>query len=236
MTKPLSRRLATGATKAALCAATASTLLTGCSKQIKTDQSSYDVKDTITSLRVDDYEGAIEVVPGTGSAAKVTEKFEYTDGRPQTKHSVKGSELVLKNSGCGSAADKCGVRYRVEVPVNTATHLTLGGGDITVRGLSGTTYAKLEGGSVDIADSLAKTVTARVGGGDVTVTFTGVPDKVGASSEGGDVTVRLPQGRYAVDATTEGGRRSVAVKTDSSSPHKIRARTEGGDVSVEAAG
>ncbi|MFF4038461.1 DUF4097 family beta strand repeat-containing protein [Streptomyces sp. NPDC001816] len=236
MTKPLSRRLATAATKAALCAATASVLLTGCSNQSKTDQSSYDIKGTITSLRVDDYAGAIEVVPGTGSAAKVTEKYEYTDGRPQTTHSVNGGELVLKNSGCGSDADKCSVRYRVEVPANAATHLTLGGGDITVRGLSGTTYAKSEGGSVEVTDSSAKAVTASVGGGDVTASFTGVPDKVDASTEGGDATVRLPQGTYAVDATTEGGHRAVDVKADSSSPHKVRAHTEGGDVSVEATG
>ncbi|MFF2962493.1 DUF4097 family beta strand repeat-containing protein [Streptomyces sp. NPDC057963] len=236
MTKPLSRRLATGATTAALCAATASVFLTGCSKEYTTDQSSYDIKGTITSLRVDDYAGAIEVVPGTGSAAKVTEKYAYTDGRPQTTHSVNGGELVLKHSGCGSDAGKCSVHYRVEVPANATTHLTLLGGDITVRGLSGTTYAKSEGGSVEVADSSAKTVTARVGGGDVTVTFTGVPDKVDASTEGGDATVRLPQGTYAVDATTEGGHRSVGVKTDPSSPHKVKAHTEGGDVSVEATG
>ncbi|MFI9061691.1 DUF4097 family beta strand repeat-containing protein [Streptomyces sp. NPDC053429] len=236
MTKSISRRLATGATTAALCAATVSALLTGCSKESKTDQSSYDVNGTITSLRVDDYAGAIEVVPGTDSAAKVTEKYAYTDGRPQTTHSLNGGELVLKNSGCGPDADTCSVRYRVEIPANATTHLTLGGGDITVRGLSGTTYATSEGGSVAVADSSAKTVTARVGGGDVTVTFAGVPDAVDASTEGGDATVRLPQGAYAVDATTEGGRRAVGVKTDPSSPHKVRAHTEGGDVDVEATG
>ena len=144
--------------------------------------------------------------------------------------------MVLKSSGCGSGAHKCDVNYRVEVPVPTATRLTLEGGDIQVRGLSGTTYAKSQGGSVEVADSSAKAVTAATEGGNVRVSFKGVPDKVDAGTEAGNTTVRLPDGVYDVDARTEAGRRSVGVKTDPASSHKVQAHTEAGNVSVETAG
>ncbi|MFF4038456.1 DUF4097 family beta strand repeat-containing protein [Streptomyces sp. NPDC001816] len=234
-TKPQSLRITGGAKVAALCAVAAS-LLTACSlTPPKTGEESYDVTEKITSLRVDDYAGSIEVVGGNGDTVKVTEKYEYSDGKPQTEHSAKSGELLLKNSGCGSGADKCGVKYIVEVPASTSTHLTLGGGEITVRGLSGATYAKSEGGSVQVSESGAKAVTALVDGGDASASFSAVPDRVRVESGGGDVTVRLPQGTYDVDAKTEGGDRKVSVKTGPDSPHKIKAHTDGGDVSVLSA-
>ncbi|MEU9479542.1 DUF4097 family beta strand repeat-containing protein [Streptomyces sp. NPDC048191] len=231
-----SSRLTNAAKLAALCAVTAS-LATACSlTPPKSGEKSYEVTEKVTSLRVDDYAGSIEVVGGNSGAVKVTEKYEYSDGKPRTEHSVKGGELLLKNPGCGADADKCSVKYRVEVPAAVAAHLTLGGGEITVRGLSGTTYAKSEGGSVQVSESSAKTVTALVDGGDASASFAAVPDQVRVESGGGDVTVRLPQSTYAVTAQTDGGDRKVAVKTDPASPHKIKAHTDGGDVSVLSAG
>ncbi|MGW1895519.1 DUF4097 family beta strand repeat-containing protein [Streptomyces sp. NPDC002004] len=223
---------------AAVCAAVGVALsAAGCSfSPAKTGKESYGVEQKVTSLRVDDYAGDVEVVAGSGDSVEVVEKYEYSDGKPRTEHSVRAGELLLKSSGCGGDADKCSVKYRVEVPAATAVHLTVGGGDITVRGLSGATYAKSEGGQVRVAQSSAKDVTAGNGGGDVSVSFAAVPDKVDASTEGGDVTVRLPRGAYDVDARTEGGDRKVDVRTDSGSPHKVTAHTEGGDVRVESTG
>ncbi|MFB7645994.1 DUF4097 family beta strand repeat-containing protein [Streptomyces sp. NPDC056084] len=236
MTRPHSLPIAGGAKKAALCAVAATALLTACSATPpKSGEESYEIKEKATSLRVDNYAGSIEVVAGTGDVIKVTEKYEYSDGKPPAEHSFKGGELLLKNPGCGSGVDKCAVKYRVEVPAATAAHLTLGGGEITVRGLSGTTYANSDGGTVRVTDSAAKTVTAAVDGGDATASFSAVPDKVDVESGGGDATVRLPQGAYDVDANTGGGNRKVSVKTDARSPHKIKAKTDGGDVSVVSA-
>ncbi|NXY93808.1 DUF4097 family beta strand repeat protein [Streptomyces sp. BR123] len=201
----------------------------------QTGEQSYEVTEKAASLHVENYAGGIEVVPGTGDVVKVTEKYEYSDGQPPTVHSVKGGELVLKNPGCGSDADQCAVEYRVEVPAATATHLTVGGGETSVRGLTGTTYAKSDGGSVRITDSSAKAVTAKVDGGDVSVHFAAAPDTVDAGTEGGDSTARLPEGVYDVQADTEGGNRKVSVKTDSGCRHKIKAHTGGGDVTVEPA-
>ncbi|MEU6215532.1 DUF4097 family beta strand repeat-containing protein [Streptomyces sp. NPDC047023] len=193
---------------------------------------SYDIKEAVTALHVDNAAGAIEVVPG-GDVVKVSEKYEYNGARPRTQHSVKGEGLWLENTGCGSDSIQCSVSYRIQVPPSMATQLTIGGGDIKVAGLSGSTHAKAGGGSIEITDSSAKSVTAHVGGGDITASFAGKPDKVDASASGGTATVRLPQGTYDVNATTKGGQRTVRVPTDSASPHKVEAHTRGGSVTVE---
>ncbi|GAB1644688.1 hypothetical protein [Krasilnikovia sp. MM14-A1259] len=236
-TKLQSTQISSAVKASVLCAAVASAMLTGgCTVQHKTATDSYAITEKIASLRVEDYGGAIDVVGGTADEIKVTENFEYSDDKPHTEHSVKGSELLLKNAGCGSGAKKCGVQYKVQVPAATALALELGGGAITVRGMSGATYAKSEGGSVEVSNSTAKSVTAIVDGGDATASFSAVPDKVDVQSGGGDASVTLPPGTYAVDATTDGGGRQVSVKNDPTSPHKIKAHTDGGRVSVLSAG
>ena len=227
------------ATKAALCAVAAATttaLLSACSFTPETGEESYSVTKPVTSLRIDNQAGSIQVVPGSGKTVSVVETYEYGDHKPWTRHSVTDGELVLTNPGCGKRALVCRVSYRVEVPASTATHLTIGAGGIQVRGLSGTTYAKAEAGTVKVADSSARTLTAIADGGNVTASFKALPDRVDANAAAGNVTVRLPEGVYDVDPRTEAGGRSVSVQTDSASPHKIKAHTEAGDVSVEYAG
>ncbi|MHC5902740.1 DUF4097 family beta strand repeat-containing protein [Streptomyces sp. S6] len=196
-------------------AATAS--LTGCSSPpFSTGENAYDVEEPVTALRIDSFNGDIEVVPGTGDTVEVVEAYEYTKGKPKVQHSVSGGELLLRNSGCDSALmyDKCGVAYRVEVPASTVLRLRTGGGDIHAENLSGNVHAE-------------------VGGGDVTLSFAAAPDSVDARSESGDVTVRLPRGSsYAVNATAEDGERTVEVGTAASSPNRVRVHSEFGDVRV----
>ncbi|WP_405678730.1 DUF4097 domain-containing protein [Streptomyces sp. NBC_01511] len=216
--------------------ALAGTALTACDSEIKTEKSQYQVDEKVTSLRIKDYGGDIEVVTGGGSGISVTEEFEYTDGKPRADHSVKSGELFLNAPGCeNDDASKCAVNYTVEVPAGTAVNLETGGGDITVRGLSGDTAAKTGGGNVRIKESAAKTVDASTGG-DVDSSFTSAPDQVKAESGGGDVTVRLPEGTYSVDAETDGGNRDVGVTNTPSSAHKAKAHTGGGDVTVTTVG
>ncbi|MGW7271846.1 DUF4097 family beta strand repeat-containing protein [Streptomyces sp. NPDC054864] len=227
-------------TKTLLLVATSVTLagaaLTACNGEVKTEKSQYQVDEKVTSLRIESYGGNVEVVDGGGSGISVTEEFEYTDEKPRAEHAVKSGELSLNAPGCeNDDAGKCGVNYTVEVPLGTAVNVESGGGDITVRGLSGDTAAKTGGGTVRIKESAAKTIDASTGGGDVETSFTSAPDQVNAESGGGNVTVRLPDGKYSVDARTDGGNRDVEVTNTPSSPHKVKAHTGGGNVNVTTA-
>ncbi|MFE2728085.1 hypothetical protein [Kitasatospora sp. NPDC059327] len=233
-----SRRVVGALPIAAACAVLAMSL-TGCSVggDAKSDTLSYDAGGPANTLRVKNLGGRIEVVAGDQNTIKVSETYTYTDGKPKTTHSLQNNELKLEATGCGSVSmgGKCDVTYKVEVPRDTTTHLEGSGGSITVTGLSGTTYADIGGGGVEVKASTAKNVTAHSGGGSVAVQFTEVPDKVEATTGGGSVSVKVPKGSYAVDTGDTGGRlRHVTVDVDSNSPHKIKATTGGGSVVLEA--
>ncbi|MET7783247.1 DUF4097 family beta strand repeat-containing protein [Streptomyces mirabilis] len=206
----------------AVTVAAAAVVTTGCQesdglgKSASSSSQSYDVTDKVTGVSVDNNGGNIEIVAGTGSAIKVTERLEYSDSKPKTEHSVSGGELALKGGDCGGSASKCSVDYRIEVPAGVKVDASTGGGNITGTGLGGTVVAKTSGGNIDVA-------------------FGTAPASVNADSEGGNVTVKLPKGSYAVDASTDGGNKKVDVPVNDGSANKVKAHSAGGDVTVRSA-
>ena len=72
------------------------------------------------------------------------------------------------------------------------------------------------------------------GSGDVTLTFTKVPDRVQVSDSSGNVTLVLPPGPTAYDvvASSSSGNTAVAVPRSSSSKHVITVTSGSGDVTV----
>ncbi|MFJ9414277.1 DUF4097 family beta strand repeat-containing protein [Streptomyces sp. NPDC101227] len=199
-------------------------------------QRTYAVDGKVTALSATTHGGDIEIVPiAAGGTVKVTEKYEYNDEKPSPSHAVKDGRLTLKAEECTGSGRQCVVSYRVLLPRNASVDLHTSGGNVTVRGTSGTISAHTSGGDITVADSTARKATVETSGGTVEVTLATVPDEVSAKTSGGDVTVRVPKGSYAVDASTSGGTRTVSVPTDGGSAHKISAKTSGGDVSVERA-
>ncbi|MFG2529167.1 hypothetical protein [Streptomyces sp. NPDC048516] len=213
--------------RVALCVATTvvgGVLLTGCNKaEEDASSSSYTVDEQITSLKVKSAGGSIELVGGSGSGIKVTEKLHYNNDKPKTRHTSAGGVLTLAapNScgGGGIGGNTCEVSYRVEVPKALAANLQSDGGNVTVDG------------------GAAGQLTVHSDGGSVTAgKFPAAPESVEVNSSGGNVTLRMPAGAYAVNASTDGGSQKVGVKTDPGSDHKITARSDGGGVSVLSAG
>ncbi|MEU0674547.1 hypothetical protein ABZ330_16955 [Streptomyces sp. NPDC006172] len=206
----------------AVAVAAAAVVTTGCEgaddlgKSASTSQQSYGVSEKVTTVTVDNKGGDIELVAGSGDSVKVTEKLEYSDGKPKTQHSVSGGTLTLTGGDCGGSSSKCSVGYRIEVPAGVKVDAKTGGGDITGTGLG-------------------SAVVAKTGGGNVALTFGAAPAKVDADSSGGDVTVALPKGSYAIDASTDGGDRKVDVPVNDGSSNKVRAHSSGGDVTVKSA-
>jgi len=74
------------------------------------------------------------------------------------------------------------------------------------------------------------------GGGDVTLTFTQVPQNLQITAEGGNVTVLLPPGSTKYDISTPdtaGGNVSYPSSLfNPKSPHVITIDSGGGDISV----
>ncbi|UQA97553.1 hypothetical protein [Streptomyces halobius] len=143
-TTPRSVRLTNGTKKAALCAVAASALLAGCSPagSDQTESTSYEVKESVSALRMKNTGGKIEVVASDSKTIRVTETYTFDADKPKTEHSVSGNKLNLVSSGCGGGSGTCDVDYRVQVPRTMQTHLENESGSITVHGLSGATNAQ----------------------------------------------------------------------------------------------
>jgi hypothetical protein len=116
------------------------------------------------------------------------------------------------------------------------TRLDTGGGDLTVNGLAGDFQLSTEGGKVNADGVTSRTVSMQSGGGDVTLTFTQVPQNLTITAEGGNVDVILPPGDSKYDIATPdlaGGNPNVPSSlVDSNSTHKITIDSGGGDVTV----
>ncbi|MEU0368827.1 DUF4097 family beta strand repeat-containing protein [Streptomyces sp. NPDC006283] len=198
--------------------ALAGAALTACNSQTTVEESQYQVNEKVKSLRIKTDGGNVEVVAANSSGVSVTERFEYTDEKPRTEHSVRNGELSLNALGCTeSDTSECSVNYTVAVPRGVILSVETGGGNVR------------------IAESATKKVSAHTGGGSLDASFTAAPDQVEAESEGGNITVRLPEGVYAVDARSDGGDREVGIASDPSSSHKVKAYTGGGNVTVVTA-
>ncbi|GHF05979.1 hypothetical protein GCM10017776_24730 [Streptomyces griseoluteus] len=205
--------------------------LGGCAVQDKSATAQYGIDAKVTALSVTTKGGNIDVVPGEGTGAQVTEKIRYAGDKPRTEHSVRNGRLTLTAPRC----DDCGVNYTVSVPPGTTLTLDTEGGNITVREVDGAMTARTGGGNVRVTDTAPKTLSARTDGGNIEASLKKPPSALTAETGGGNVTVTLPRTPYAVDATTSGGRNTVSVPTDPSSPHHVTIRTGGGNINVNLA-
>ena len=111
-----------------------------------------------------------------------------------------------------------------------------GGGNLTANGLTGNLQLATEGGDVDASGVASGVVGMNSGGGDVTLTFTQVPQNLQITAEGGNVTVLLPPGSTKYDISTPdtaGGNVSYPSSLfNPKSPHVITIDSGGGDISV----
>ncbi|MFJ3663260.1 DUF4097 family beta strand repeat-containing protein [Streptomyces sp. NPDC090119] len=202
--------------------------LSGCAIQNKTATSQYGIDAKVTALSVTTKGGNIEVVPGDGTGARVTEKIRYADDKPRTEHSVRDGRLTLTAPSCHD----CGVNYTVSVPRGTTLTLDTEGGNIEVRQIDGEMAARTGGGNVSVTDTAPKSLSARTDGGNIEATLTKPPTTLTAETGGGNVTITLPRTPYAIDATTSGGRSTISVPTTPTSPHHVTIRTGGGNIDV----
>ncbi len=148
----------------------------------------------------------------------LTGTVRYSLFRPAvTWHATRSGTAVF--SSCNSILGGCAFDYRLGLPAGTPLVLTDNLGDITVTGVT----------SAD--------VTATNQSGNVTLTFSTVPDRVTVSDQLGNITLVLPPGMtaYRVRARAGLGDTSIRVPTSVSSPHVIVVTDSSGNIEVTAA-
>jgi hypothetical protein len=166
---------------------------------------------------------------GTPGVATLTGRVYYSLVRPRLflnpRDSSEGGAASVRLGCSFLSMAGCGINAHLGVPAGTAVTASTGGGNITVRGLSGAVSVSTGGGDVNATD-LPGAVTVSTGGGNVTVgqltgtvsLHTGGGDITGAAITAGDVT-----------AATGGGNVQL---TFTAVPANLSVNTSGGDITI----
>jgi len=200
-----------------------------------TEQTAYQITQTVSRLQLDAHSGRVTVTAGNGPIS-VTESFTYSDDKPATSHAVNGDTLNLKEDGCQHERNingRCEVGWDIQVPAGATLTLNTRAGGIAVTGMSGSIDAKTNAGGVRARSLTSKSVAAKTNAGGVDLQFTQVPDQVQATSNAGGIEIVVPTGAsYAVQADSNTGRPEVGVNQSDSSTHKIQAKTNAGSIEI----
>jgi len=192
--------------------------MTGLNGVAYAGQGSYPVR---LALPVQGHTVSVSVDSGSLSASQAGDRLRLT-GTAQyslvrstvTWHTTPSGDTV--SSRCHFFVGVCSFSYRVVLPAGMQVFLSNGSGDVIATGLT----------SAD--------VTASSNSGNITLTFTKIPDRVRVSDQFGDVTLVLPPGgtAYRVSARSTFGGTSIGVPTDPSSRHVITVADASGDISI----
>jgi Putative adhesin len=194
---------------------------------------------------------SVRVTQAAGDRLRLTGKATYSLVRSSvTWHSTPSGVTVSPQ--CRFVTGVCGFSFHAVLPADLPASINDGAGNITLQGLSGRVTASdgsgdiggfgLSGtadfsdgnGDITVGGLTSADVTASDNSGDVTLTFTKVPDRVAVSAGSGDVTLVLPRGTtpYRVNATASSGSRTVRVPTSPASAHAITVTDGSGDISI----
>ncbi len=187
----------------------------------------YDVKDAVTTLRVQSGSGDVVVNESDRTGIAVTETLHYRGDKPTDGHEVGDGTLTLAYT-----CDDCSIDYNVEVPKGLNVKVDTGSGEITLRALSGPVDVSTGSGEVDASGLLGKTFVAEAGSGNVEAKFGAAPDSVTIETGSGDGIAWVPGGSYHATLHTGSGEQTVEVTNDPAAPKKIVIQTGSGDSKV----
>ncbi|GAA4911818.1 DUF4097 family beta strand repeat-containing protein [Nonomuraea thailandensis] len=215
------------------------TVLAGCGVgEHSEDTVSYDVTDKVAALHVEADSGTVEVVESDRSGIHVSERLVWRkDNKPKATHQVRGDTLELAFTcpttwGFGAVGVSCDVSYRIEVPKGLRVRAGTDSGDLTLKNLSGELDASSDSGAIEAGGLTGRQVVARTDSGDMTLTFTGQPDKVTTSTDSGRTEIHVPDGPYAIEARTDSGGKEITATADPSAPRSIELTSDSGDLEV----
>ncbi|WP_026400985.1 MULTISPECIES: DUF4097 family beta strand repeat-containing protein [Actinomadura] len=111
--------------------------------------------------------------------------------------------------------------------------VTTGSGSIRLAGVTGPIRAKTSNGRIEGHNLKARRIDAKTSNGAITL-VPSVPADVRAETSNGDITVTVTGGPYRVSATTGNGDERVNVPTAPSAPRRLDLKSGNGDITATA--
>ncbi|NMO36153.1 DUF4097 domain-containing protein [Streptomyces sp. GMY01] len=212
----------------------------------KTFEDDHAVPEKVTSIRIDNKNGGVEIHGGGGTKVSVHRKVSYRGDKP-TALSYRVDDGVLVLAGCGR---HCSAQYTVDVPAGLpvtgstsngeldlsavgAVKVSTSNGDVHVDGASGPVDLRTSNGRIEAKGLKGAGVRAKSSNGPVSI-GTAVAQDVWVRTTNAEVTVTAPGGPYRVSTHTDNGRAHVSVPTDPKARHTLDLSTSGGDITVKA--
>jgi hypothetical protein len=165
-----------------------------------------------------------------------------TDSSGELNASGLGGTVALSDSSGDLGASDLAGNIRLDNNSGGITASGLAGnirldnssGDITVSGLTGDLRFQDNSGGIVVNGLAGTDVIGSDSSGDITLTFTKVPERVQVRDSSGGVTLVLPPGgtAYDVNASASSGSAVVTVPRNSSSKHVITVVDQSGDITV----
>ena len=177
------------------------------------------------TLHTDGGDVSLQGTAAAGSTARLDGNVSYSLVRPKVFYDDGASGAGIR-LGCPLAAlTGCGLNGHVDLPAGTEVTATTGGGNVSVRDMSGTVSLRTDGGDVNAVDLTGRVVLTS-GGGNVSVER--LSGDTTLRTDGGDITgTGITAG--TVKATTGGG--NVGL-TFTDPPKNLNVHTDGGDVTI----
>ncbi|MEU6717896.1 DUF4097 family beta strand repeat-containing protein [Nonomuraea sp. NPDC046802] len=201
------------------------------------DTVSYDVTDKVAAVKVEADAGSVEVVESDRQGIRVTERLVWRKNKPETSHPVQGDTLALSFKcpttwGLGAPGVSCEVSYQVEVPKGLSVKASTDSGKVTLKNLSGPLEAETDSGAIEAGGLSGKRVVTRTDSGNMTVAFTGQPDKVESATDSGRTVIHVPHGPYRIEAQSGSGNQNITAARDPASQRVIALSSDSGDLEV----
>ncbi len=153
------------------------------------------------------------------------------------------SDVSVKVVGGAGSVEIAGVGGNVDVETSSGdvalsnlasdVKVRTSGGDVTLDAISGGLDIATDGGSINGTSLTSTLVQTGTSSGDIELTVTGAPDRIGAGSSSGNITLLVPDLAYTVDAQAASPEDvTVDVNESSAATHTISAQTGSGQISI----
>lgn len=246
-------RVRSGLAVAALLAA--GVALTGCDMNVGLSGDSthsarsFDLTGDALTVVVDN---DVTLVPGRAGTVKV-QRWLTGKARDRATWRLHGDELRV-TAPCVGVNLNCGANYQVAVPPGVKVSLSTGYGDVIANGLSndlnvvaahgdlslvklsGQIRASTDYGNVTARQLGSDDVLAESDSGDISLDFTGAPERVTARSSYGNILLTVPESAYHVTTQTKYGDVNSQLTDTSGAKRTLVAATDNGDVTISTGG
>ena len=154
---------------------------------------------------------------------------------------LRGTVTMSDNSGDLTASRLTGTIHLADLfgtlsasRLSGSIRLDNNSGDIQASGVTGDTRLQDSFGAISVTGISAADVVASNNSGDISLTFTKVPQRVNVTDSFGSITLVLPDGRtaYRVQTRDSFGRTTVTVPQSPSARNVITASNNSGDITI----